>query len=74
MLCFLSFLLDVMATARHEACFVMVNGLAYLIGGRGYKRIDIYNPVTRTWSTGQEPPIQLHHMQCVAVGTRSMLS
>lgn len=52
--------------ARHENCFVMVGRKAYLVGGRGFKRMDIYNPVTRTWSEGPEPPIQMHHMQCVA--------
>lgn len=54
--------------ARHEACFVMVGSKAYLIGGRGFKRTDIYDPVSRTWSAGAYAPVEpLHHMQCVAV-------
>jgi N-acetylneuraminic acid mutarotase len=56
---------------RHEACFVMVDNQAvghraYLIGGRGLKDTDIYNPSTRTWSKGANAPFELHHMQCVA--------
>jgi large repetitive protein len=56
-------------TARHEACFVMVGSLqrAYLIGGRGVHPVDIYDPVTRRWTVGRETPIELHHMQCVAL-------
>jgi hypothetical protein len=59
--------------ARHEACFVMVTNkqllhgrVAVLIGGRGDKRTDLFDPVTRQWSAAPAPPAQLHHMQCVA--------
>jgi hypothetical protein len=52
---------------RHEACFVTVKGLAYLIGGRGMKNIDVYNPNTGRWVQKTGPPIELHHMQCVPV-------
>lgn len=52
--------------ARHEAAFVMVGRKAYLVGGRGNKPLDIYDPVTRTWSTGAAPPKMMHHMQAVA--------
>ena len=56
---------------RHETCFAMVGSRAYLVGGRGNKDLDIYDPVSRTWSKGEEPPIQMHHMQCV--GAQGML-
>ena len=52
---------------RHEACFVMVHQLAYLIGGRGIKPIDVYHPRRNRWYQRTGPPIELHHMQCVAV-------
>lgn len=64
-------------TARHEACFVMVGGKGYLIGGRGAsKPVDVYDPVTRTWSKRAGPGVELHHMQCVGtnaddLGSRS---
>jgi hypothetical protein len=52
---------------RHEACFVMVKQFAYLMGGRGRKNVDVYNPLSGTWSQKTGPPLELHHMQCVAV-------
>ena len=55
-------------SARHEACFVMVGRKAYLLAGRDKKPVNIYDPVTRTWTNGTVPPIQIHHTQCVAYG------
>ena len=55
-------------SARHEACFVMVGRKAYLLAGRDKKPVNIYDPVTRTWTNGAVPPIQIHHTQCVAYG------
>jgi hypothetical protein len=57
-------------TPRHEACFVMVGNKAYLLLGRGIKPVDIYDPVTRTWTTGPAPPIEIHHAQCVAADNK----
>lgn len=53
-------------TARHENCFVMVNGKGYLIGGRGTRPVEEFNPLTRRWEEVAEMPTQMHHMQCVA--------
>jgi Malectin domain len=58
-------------TARHEPCFVMVDNAkvgrkAYLVGGRGEKITDVYDPVTRVWTKKRPPPIEIHHIQCVA--------
>lgn len=56
--------------ANHENCFVMLasNQKAYLIGGRTYTNTCAYDPANQTWDcTRKKPPIQLHHMQCVAV-------
>jgi N-acetylneuraminic acid mutarotase len=39
---------------------------AYLVGGRGMKNTNIYDPRNRTWSVGATTPKELHHMQCVA--------
>jgi hypothetical protein len=52
---------------RHENCFVMVGRKAYLIGGRETQDVDVFDPVTRTWSKGAKAPRLLHHMQCVHV-------
>lgn len=52
-------------TKRHESCFVMVDGKAYLVGGRNSKNVEIFDPKTAAWSSGSRPPIPLHHMQCI---------
>jgi hypothetical protein len=61
--------------ARHEACFVMVGRRAVLLGGRGTRRPNIFNPITKTWTVGAETPsnIELNHMQCVAVKNKVWL-
>jgi hypothetical protein len=50
---------------RHESCFVLVGRNGYLIAGRARRNVEIYNTIHRTWSLGAEPPIQIHHAQCV---------
>lgn len=51
--------------ARHECSFVEVDGKFYLLGGRGIKPVDIFDPETVTWTQGSEPPIEIHHFQAV---------
>jgi N-acetylneuraminic acid mutarotase len=57
---------DGTATARHENTFVECGGKFYLLGGRGIKPVDIYDPQTNTWSQGVPPPLELHHFQAVS--------
>jgi N-acetylneuraminic acid mutarotase len=55
-------------TARHEHGYVEVGGRFYLIGGRGdepVKPVEIFDPATRTWTTGAPPPVEMHHFQAV---------
>ena len=52
-------------TARHENAFTELDGKFYLIGGRGNKPVDIYDPATQSWSTGAQPPLEMHHFQAV---------
>jgi hypothetical protein len=59
-------------TARHEACFVWVDDRGYLIGGRRSPPTDIYDRGTDSWSTGNPPPIDLHHIQCVVVNSHEV--
>jgi hypothetical protein len=63
-------------TPRHEACFVMVGRRAVLLGGRGKRSPDIYNPITKNWTKGVPPPrdILLHHTQCVSVQNKVWLA
>lgn len=51
------------AQSRHENSFVQVGDKFYLIGGRGNRRVDIYDPIAGSWSTGATPPVQMHHFQ-----------
>ncbi len=50
---------------RHEAAFAEVNGMMYLLGGRGMKPVSIYDPVSNWWKVGATAPIELHHFQPV---------
>lgn len=53
-------------SARHENGFVAVGERLYLIGGRGERPLDIFDPVTGLWSQGAKPPFEIHHMQAIA--------
>lgn len=51
---------------RHEAGYVGVNGKFYLLGGRRIQAVNIYDPISKTWTNGQAPPLELHHFQPLA--------
>lgn len=53
-------------SARHENSFVECDGKFYLLGGRGIKPVDIYNPQSNSWTQGAKPPIEMHHFQAVS--------
>jgi len=53
--------------ARHECAFVEAAGKLYLIGGRGDKPVNVYDPKTNRWSDAAQPPIEIHHFQPVAL-------
>lgn len=55
-------------TARHESAFVKLGDAFYLLGGRGIKPIEIYDPETGRWRQGAAPPFQMHHFQAVPYG------
>lgn len=54
------------AMHRHENAYVKVGDRFYLIGGRGERPVQIYDPTTRTWTTGATPPLSMHHFQAVS--------
>ncbi len=58
---------------RHESAFVQVGDLFYLIGGRGNKRVQVYNPTTKVWSTTQTVVNDIHHFQARAYNGRIYL-
>ncbi len=51
---------------RHENAFVKSGGKFYLLGGRGIKPVEIFDPATNTWSEGKAIPIEISHFQAVA--------
>ncbi len=53
-------------SVRHENGFVAVGDRLYLVGGRGERPLDIFDPATGTWTQGSAPPFEIHHMQAVA--------
>ena len=55
-------------TARHENGFVECNGKFYLLGGRGIKPVDEFDPTTNTWRALSPSPLELHHFQPVVIG------
>src|SRR3712207_3186322 len=48
-------------TARHEASFVQAGNKFYLLGGRGIKPVQVFDPVNKTWTNKANTPIELHH-------------
>ena len=53
-------------TARHETAMVATGNKAYLMGGRGVKPVEEFDPVARTWRKLGPTPMELHHFQPVA--------
>ena len=55
-----------MPSLRHENAYIAVGDRFYLVGGRGERAVEIYDPATQTWETGSTPPFQMHHFQAAA--------
>jgi N-acetylneuraminic acid mutarotase len=53
-------------TQRHENAYVRVGDKFYLVGGRGERPVEMFDPATGEWHTRATPPISLHHFQAVA--------
>ncbi|RDV11969.1 choice-of-anchor D domain-containing protein, partial [Pontibacter diazotrophicus] len=54
-------------TARHENAFVQAGDKFYLLGGRGVKPVQVYDPATKTWANKASTPTELHHFQAVTI-------
>jgi hypothetical protein len=53
-------------TARHENAFVALDGRLYLVGGRGERPLEVFDPATGAWTAMAPPPQEIHHVQAVA--------
>lgn len=51
--------------ARHECSYVQAGNKFYLVGGRGSKPVQSYNPQDSLWTTEASNPLELHHFQAV---------
>jgi large repetitive protein len=50
---------------RHENGYVAVGDLFYLIGGRGERPVEVFDPATGSWETRATAPLEMHHFQAV---------
>ena len=50
---------------RHENGYVEAGGRFYLLGGRGQRPVQVFDPATNGWTTRGAPPFEMHHFQAV---------
>jgi len=50
---------------RQDCSFVLVNNLFYLIGGRGIKPVEVFDPKTNSWQRKGNTPVEMNHFQAV---------
>jgi N-acetylneuraminic acid mutarotase len=50
---------------REDCGFVEANKQFYLIGGRGIKSVDVFDPKTNSWIHKNNTPFEMHHFQAV---------
>ncbi|GHC63777.1 ring canal kelch-like protein [Roseibacillus persicicus] len=53
------------AQPRHEHAFVKVGERFYALGGRRVQPVDVFDPLTNSWSQASAPPMELHHFQAL---------
>jgi len=51
---------------REDCGFVEVNNHFYLLGGRGIKTVDVFDPATNVWTHKGNTSFEMHHFQAVA--------
>ncbi|WP_165917366.1 malectin domain-containing carbohydrate-binding protein [Flaviaesturariibacter aridisoli] len=54
-------------TGREENAYVQAGDKFYLVGGRGNKPVQEYNPVTKAWVDKAYQPLELHHFQALTL-------
>ncbi|TCJ12682.1 choice-of-anchor D domain-containing protein [Flaviaesturariibacter flavus] len=54
-------------TPREENAYVQAGNRFYLLGGRGNKPVQEYNPATKAWVDKASQPLELHHFQAVTL-------
>jgi N-acetylneuraminic acid mutarotase len=51
---------------RGESGVATVNGKLYLLGGRGDKPVNEYDPKTNSWTALANAPLEIHHFQAIS--------
>lgn len=52
-------------TNRHECALATANGKLYLLGGRGVKAVEEYDPKKDTWVQKAVTPLEMSHFQAI---------
>lgn len=52
-------------TNRHECALAAANGKLYLLGGRGVKAVEEYDPKKDTWVEKAVTPLEMSHFQAI---------
>ena len=52
-------------TNRHECALATANGKLYLLGGRGVKAVEEYDPKQDTWVKKAVTPLEMSHFQAI---------
>lgn len=55
------------ATPRHESGMVAHNGQIYVIGGRGIKTVEVFDPDTKHWRKRSATPFEMHHITPISM-------
>jgi N-acetylneuraminic acid mutarotase len=51
---------------RQDCSFIKVGNLFYLVGGRGIKPVEVFDPETNSWQRKGNTPVEMNHFQAVA--------
>lgn len=54
------------ATPRHENSFVECDGKLYVLGGRGDRPVEEYDPKSNSWTKLADAPMEIHHFQAIS--------
>ena len=52
-------------TKRHECALAVADGKLYLVGGRGVKAVEEYDPKRDTWTKKAVTPLEMSHFQAI---------
>ncbi|MCF2946994.1 hypothetical protein L0668_02670 [Paraglaciecola aquimarina] len=61
------------STARHESGLVAHKDKVFVIGGRGVKSIDVYDPASNAWQNKSKTPFEMHHITPVSIDGKILI-